>query len=113
MLTEAGYRQRTDNRELVLIDTENDTEFFFLRPATSRSTSAPGAWTSASPARTCCSIPEPTPRRSCRSASPVDVPLRRPGRQRADGREARRKRIATAYPGVVEAYLVGTASRPR
>jgi ATP phosphoribosyltransferase len=32
MLTEAGYRQRSDSRELVLIDTENDTEFFFLRP---------------------------------------------------------------------------------
>jgi ATP phosphoribosyltransferase len=32
MLTESGYRQRTDSRELVLIDTENDTEFFFLRP---------------------------------------------------------------------------------
>lgn len=32
MLAEAGYRQRTDPRELVLVDTENDTEFFFLRP---------------------------------------------------------------------------------
>jgi ATP phosphoribosyltransferase len=32
MLSESGYRQRTDSRELVLIDTENDTEFFFLRP---------------------------------------------------------------------------------
>ncbi|MEP7019994.1 MAG: ATP phosphoribosyltransferase [Pseudonocardiales bacterium] len=32
MLTEAGYRQRTDSRELVLIDADNDTEFFFLRP---------------------------------------------------------------------------------
>jgi ATP phosphoribosyltransferase len=32
MLTEAGYRQRGDSRELVLLDTENDTEFFFLRP---------------------------------------------------------------------------------
>src|SRR6266516_1186760 len=32
MLTEAGYRQRTDTRELVLIDADNDTEFFFLRP---------------------------------------------------------------------------------
>ena len=32
MLSEAGYRQRTDSRELVLIDAENDTEFFFLRP---------------------------------------------------------------------------------
>jgi ATP phosphoribosyltransferase len=32
MLTEAGYRQRSDHRELVLIDADNDTEFFFLRP---------------------------------------------------------------------------------
>ena len=32
MLVEAGYRQRTDARELVLIDADNDTEFFFLRP---------------------------------------------------------------------------------
>ncbi|PZS17271.1 MAG: ATP phosphoribosyltransferase [Pseudonocardiales bacterium] len=32
MLAEAGYRQRTDSRELVLVDADNDTEFFFLRP---------------------------------------------------------------------------------
>lgn len=32
MLDEAGYRQRSDTRELVLLDAENDTEFFFLRP---------------------------------------------------------------------------------
>src|SRR5581483_23446 len=32
MLVEAGYRQRSDSRELVLLDAENDTEFFFLRP---------------------------------------------------------------------------------
>ena len=32
MLVEAGYRQRSDPRELVLQDPENDTEFFFLRP---------------------------------------------------------------------------------
>lgn len=32
MLREAGYRQRSDHRELVLTDAENDVEFFFLRP---------------------------------------------------------------------------------
>lgn len=32
MLVEAGYRQRSDSRELVLLDADNDTEFFFLRP---------------------------------------------------------------------------------
>lgn len=32
MLVEAGYRQRHDSRELVLLDADNDAEFFFLRP---------------------------------------------------------------------------------
>ncbi|HEU5269234.1 MAG TPA: ATP phosphoribosyltransferase [Jatrophihabitans sp.] len=32
MLREAGYRQRTDSRELVLQDPDNGAEFFFLRP---------------------------------------------------------------------------------
>lgn len=32
LLKEAGYRQRRDLRELVLVDERNDVEFFFLRP---------------------------------------------------------------------------------
>jgi ATP phosphoribosyltransferase len=32
MLIEAGYRQRRDSRELVLTDPDNETEFFYLRP---------------------------------------------------------------------------------
>lgn len=32
MLAEAGYRQRADHRELVLVDADNETELFFLRP---------------------------------------------------------------------------------
>jgi ATP phosphoribosyltransferase len=32
MLREAGYRQRHDPRLLVLVDPDNDIEFFFLRP---------------------------------------------------------------------------------
>ena len=32
LLTEAGYRQRRDSRELVHADQENDVEFFYLRP---------------------------------------------------------------------------------
>jgi ATP phosphoribosyltransferase len=31
-LREAGYRQRTDSRDLVLIDPENQVEFYYLRP---------------------------------------------------------------------------------
>lgn len=32
MLREAGYRQRRDSRELVLVDEENTVEFFYIRP---------------------------------------------------------------------------------
>ncbi|HEV2086799.1 MAG TPA: ATP phosphoribosyltransferase [Cryptosporangiaceae bacterium] len=32
MLVEAGYRQRSDHRDLVLADPENEVEFFYLRP---------------------------------------------------------------------------------
>jgi ATP phosphoribosyltransferase len=32
MLREAGYRQRGEGRDLVLLDPENEVEFFYLRP---------------------------------------------------------------------------------
>jgi len=32
MLKEAGYRQRSDPRDLTLIDNDNDVEFYYLRP---------------------------------------------------------------------------------
>ena len=32
MLREAGYRQRSERRELVLHDPENQAEFFYLQP---------------------------------------------------------------------------------
>jgi ATP phosphoribosyltransferase len=32
MLGECGYRQRVSSRDLVLVDPDNDAEFFFLRP---------------------------------------------------------------------------------
>ncbi|GAA1480237.1 ATP phosphoribosyltransferase [Gordonia sinesedis] len=32
VLTEAGYRRRTDAKDLTVLDNNNDVEFFFLRP---------------------------------------------------------------------------------
>ena len=32
ILKEAGYRQRTDSRDLVLVDNDNGVEFYYLRP---------------------------------------------------------------------------------
>ena len=32
ILKEAGYRQRVDSRDLVLTDSDNGVEFYYLRP---------------------------------------------------------------------------------
>ena len=32
LLAEAGYRKRSDSKDLTVLDTANDVEFFFLRP---------------------------------------------------------------------------------
>ena len=32
ILKEAGYKQRSDSRDLVLVDSENEVEFYYLRP---------------------------------------------------------------------------------
>ncbi|NLG54275.1 MAG: ATP phosphoribosyltransferase, partial [Rhodococcus sp.] len=32
ILSEAGYRRRTDSRDLTVLDLNNQVEFFFLRP---------------------------------------------------------------------------------
>jgi ATP phosphoribosyltransferase len=32
ILKEAGYSQRTDSRDLILVDSENNVEFYYLRP---------------------------------------------------------------------------------
>ena len=32
ILKEAGYRQRSDSRDLVLLDNDNGVEFYYLRP---------------------------------------------------------------------------------
>ena len=32
ILSEAGYRRRTDPKDLTVIDPQNNVEFFFLRP---------------------------------------------------------------------------------
>jgi len=108
ILTEAGYRQRTDSRELVLIDTENDTEFFFLRPRDIAIYVGSGRLDVGitgedllldSGANAEAILPlgfaGSTFRFAARAGSGLTV-------EKLDG-----KRIATAYPGVVEAYLVG------
>jgi ATP phosphoribosyltransferase len=106
MLAEAGYRQRSDSRELVLIDTENDTEFFYLRPRDIAIYVGSGRLDVGitgedllldSGARAAPILPLGFAGSTFRFAA-------RPGVAQ-NVRDLRGKRIATAYPGVVEAYL--------
>ncbi|HJQ42814.1 MAG TPA: ATP phosphoribosyltransferase [Jatrophihabitantaceae bacterium] len=109
MLAEAGYRQRTDNRELVLLDSENDTEFFFLRPRDIAVYVGSGQLDvgitgedllldSGAPAESILALE--FGRSTFRFAG---LPGRAPDGDLAA--ELAGKRIATAYPGVVASYL--------
>ncbi len=106
MLTEAGYRQRTDSRELVLIDAENDTEFFFLRPRDIAIYVGSGRLDVGitgedllldSGARAEAILPLGFAGSTFRFAG-------RPGTAHGIA-DLNGKRVATAYPGVVEKYL--------
>jgi ATP phosphoribosyltransferase len=106
MLVEAGYRQRTDSRELVLLDADNDTEFFFLRPRDIAVYVGSGQLDVGitgedllldSGARAEAIMPLGFAGSTFRFAA-------MPGTASSVA-DLAGKRIATAYPGVVEAYL--------
>jgi ATP phosphoribosyltransferase len=106
MLSEAGYRQRSDSRELVLLDADNDTEFFFLRPRDIAVYVGSGQLDVGitgedllldSGAKAEAIMPLGFAGSTFRFAA-------RPGTATSVA-ELAGKRIATAYPGVVEAYL--------
>lgn len=108
MLSEAGYRQRTDHRELVLVDSDNDIEFFFLRPRDVAIYVGSGRLDagitgedllldSGAPAQTILELGFAGS--TFRWAGLPDGPQ--------NVAELSGKRVATAYPGVVAAYLNG------
>ena len=108
MLVEAGYRQRSDSRELVLLDTENDTEFFFLRPRDIAVYVGSG--------RLDVGITGEDLLLDSGAAAEAILPLafgastfRFAGRSGTglSTDDLAGKRIATAYPGVVQSYLDG------
>jgi ATP phosphoribosyltransferase len=106
MLSEAGYRQRSDSRELVLLDADNDTEFFFLRPRDIAIYVGSG--------RLDVGITGEDLLLDSGAQAEAILPLGfagstfrfagRPG-VAEDVHQLTGKRIATAYPGVVESYL--------
>jgi ATP phosphoribosyltransferase len=106
MLAEAGYRQRADTRELVLYDTENDTEFFYLRPRDIAIYVGSGQLDVGITGEDLL-LDSGAPAESILKLGFADSTFRfaaKPGTA-ASAEDLAGKRIATAYPGVVAAYF--------
>ena len=106
ILREAGYRQRSDSRDLVLPDPENGVEFYYLRPRDIALYVGSGELEagitgrdllidSQADAREIFSLD--FGRSTFRFAGPADLEL--------DLNSIVGKRVATAYPGLVQSYL--------
>lgn len=108
MLKEAGYRQRTDLRDLVFIDPDNDVEFYYLRPRDIAVYVGSGELEAGitgrdllmdSGAGACEILSLNFGKSTFRFAGPSEKSF---GEKDLAG-----KRIATAYPGLLENYLTG------
>jgi len=106
MLKEAGYRQRSDSRDLVLLDQENQIEFYYLRPRDIALYVASGELEVGitgrdllidSGARSVEALQLDFGKSTFRFAAPA-------GHSMTEAQLAG-KRIASAYPGLVESYL--------
>lgn len=108
MLLEAGYRQRSDSRELVLLDNDNDTEFFFLRPRDIAVYVGSGRLDVGITGEDLL-LDSGAPAESILGLGFGGSTFRfagLPGRA-TRVEDLKGKRIATAYPGVVASYLAG------
>lgn len=106
ILKEAGYRQRSDSRDLVLIDPENNVEFYYLRPRDIAIYVGTGELEAGITGRDLLIDSGATSeeilsldfgRSTFRFAAPIGK-----GMKLAD---ISGKRVATAYPGLVEDFL--------
>ncbi len=106
MLAESGYRQRTDTRELVLIDADNDAEFFYLRPRDIAVYVGSGRLDAGITGQDLLldSGAHAEPILQLGFAGSTFRFAARPGTAESV-HDLAGKRIATAYPGVVESYL--------
>ena len=110
MLKEAGYRQRTDARDLTLIDPDNEIEFYYLRPRDIAIYVASGELEVGITGRDLLIdsgaiaaeiLALDFGKSTFRFAAPVGTNLSVP--------DLAGKRIATAYPGLVEQYFAKLA----
>lgn len=106
MLREAGYQQRTDNRDLVCRDTDNQVEFFYLRPRDIATYVGSGDLPLGITGRDLL-VDAGGPARELLDLDFGAATFRFAARPETitDETQLAGRRIATSYPGVVNAYL--------
>jgi len=107
ILKEAGYRQRVDARDLVLIDPENNVEFYYLRPRDIAIYVGSGELEAGITGRDLL-IDSGAAAEEILNLGFGGSTFRFAGSADRDWKvsDLAGKRIATAYPGLVEAHLV-------
>lgn len=106
ILTEAGYRQRSDSRDLVLVDSENNVEFYYLRPRDIAIYVGSGELEAGITGRDL--LIDSGAKASELLTLDFGASTFRfaaPAAQKMSHKEIAGKRVATAYPGLVASYL--------
>ena len=108
VLKEAGYRQRSDSRDLVLTDAENGVEFYYLRPRDIALYVGSGELQAGITGRDLL-IDSAA---SAEEVLPLDFGastfrFAAPASSKWQLKDISGKRVASAYPGLVESYLGG------
>lgn len=106
MLREAGYHQRADDRDLVCLDPDNEVEFFYLRPRDIATYVGSGDLELGITGRDLL-IDTGGPARELLDLDFATATFRFAARPETvtDVTQLAGRRIATSYPGVVNAYL--------
>lgn len=110
MLRDAGYRQRTDPKDLICRDEANHVEFFYLRPRDIATYVGSGDLDLGITGRDLL-VDSGVPARELLDLEFGGATFRWavPAGADVDGDHVAGRRIATAYPGVVEKYLTENA----
>ena len=108
VLKEAGYRQRSDSRDLVLTDAENGVEFYYLRPRDIALYVGSGELQAGITGRDLL-IDSAA---QAEEVLPLDFGgstfrFAAPASSNWQLKDISGKRVASAYPGLVENYLIG------
>lgn len=111
MLREAGYRQRSSDRDLICVDSANDVEFFYLRPRDIATYVGSGDLALGITGRDLLLDVEPSGTEAAEEVMDLDFAgatfrfAANPDGNDGSPAQLAGRRIATSYPGVVRRHL--------